>query len=138
MHKAQKTKDHAAKDTSSPPSLSAGTGKPASLLSLQAQPKSDTPTRVNSGTLSLTKEERATAFEATKKLNPNAEHKAFNEAYGITLWKADNQKRGINSGGSLGLGAVDISLSSGTDDKGDSGEDSDSSELRGWAASHKG
>jgi hypothetical protein len=50
----------------------------------------------------------------------------FNEAYGIALWKADNLKRGINSGGSLG--AVDISLSSETDDKGDSGDDSDSSE----------
>ena len=96
MHKAQKRKDHAAKDTSSPPSLSAGTGKPASLLSLQAQPISDTPTRMNPGTVSLTKEERATAFEATKKLNPNAGHKAFNEAYGFALWKADNQKRGIN------------------------------------------
>ena len=50
----------------------------------------------------------------------------FNEAYGIALWKADNLKRGINSGGSLG--AVDISLSSETDDEGGSGEDSDSSE----------
>jgi hypothetical protein len=39
------------------------------------------------------------------------------------LWKADNQKKGIISGGSLG--AVDISLSSETD-KGDSCEDSDS------------
>jgi hypothetical protein len=126
MHKAQKRKDHAAKDASSPPLLSAGTGKPTSLLSLQAKPKSDTLTRVNPGTSALTKEERATAFEATKKLNSNAGHKAFNEAYGIALWKADNQKRGINSGGSLG--AVDISLSSETDDKGDSGEDSDSSE----------
>ena len=35
-------------------------------------------------------------------------------------------KRGINPGGSLET--VDISLSSETDDKGDSGEDSDSSE----------
>ena len=59
-------------------------------------------------------------------MHPNADHKAFNEAYRIALWKADNQKRGIISGGSLG--AVDISLSSETDDKGDSAEDSDSSE----------
>jgi hypothetical protein len=123
---ARRTKIQDEKDCSFPPSLSAGTGKPASPLSLQAQPKSDAPTSVNSGTLSLTKEERATVFEATKKSNPNAGHKAFNEAYGIALWKAENQKRGINSGGSLG--AVDISLSSETDDKGDSGEDSDSSE----------
>ncbi len=65
-------------------------------------------------------------FEATKRANPNADHNVFKEAYGIALWKAGNQKRGINSGGSLG--AVDISLSSETDDKGDSGEDSDSSE----------
>ena len=126
MHKAQKRKDHAAKDASSPPSLSAGTGEPISLLSLQAQPKLSTPTSVIKGTLSLTKEERAPVFEATKRLHPNADHKAFNEAYRIALWKADNQKRGIISGGSLG--AVDISLSSETDDKGDSGEDSDSSE----------
>ena len=40
--------------------------------------------------------------------------------------ESGQQKRGINSGGSLG--AVDISLSSETDDKGDSGEDFDSSE----------
>ena len=46
MHKAQKRKDHAAKDASSPPSLSAGTGKPTSLLSLQAQPKSSTPLKI--------------------------------------------------------------------------------------------
>ncbi len=38
----------------------------------------------------------------------NADHKAFNEAYGIALWKADNQKRGINPGSNLG--AVDISV----------------------------
>ena len=59
-------------------------------------------------------------------MNPNADHEAFNEAYGIALWKADNQKRGINPGGNLG--AVDISLSSETDDQNNSGEDSDSSE----------
>ncbi len=65
-------------------------------------------------------------IEATKQANPNADHKAFNEAYEIALWKADNQKRGINPGGNLG--AVDISLSSETDDQNNSGGDSDSSE----------
>ena len=100
------------KDRSFPPSLSAGTGKTSTPLSLKAQPKSSTPSSVNTGTLSLTKEERTPVFEAIKISNPNADHKAFNEAYGIALWKAENQKRGINSGGSLG--AVDISLSSET------------------------
>jgi len=123
---ARRKKIQDEKDRSFPPSLSAGTGKPATPLSLKAQPKSNTPSSVNSGTLSLTKEERTPVFEATKISNPNADHKAFNEAYGIALWKADNQKRGINSGGSLG--AVDISLSSETGDEGGSGEDSDSSE----------
>ncbi len=77
-------------------------------------------------TLSLTKEERKPVFEATKLANSNVDHKAFNEAYGIALRKADNQKRGINPGGNLG--AVDISFSSETDDQDNSGEDSDSSE----------
>ena len=107
---ARRKKIRDEKDPSFPPSLSAGTFKSASPLSLKAQPKSNTPSNVNSRTLSLTKEERKPVFEATKQLNSNADHKAFNEAYGIALWKADNQKRGINSGGSLG--AVDISLSS--------------------------
>ncbi len=65
-------------------------------------------------------------FEATKQSNRNADHKALHETYGIALWKVDKQKRGINSGGNLG--AVDISLSSETDDQNNSGEDSDSSE----------
>ncbi len=47
-------------------------------------------------------------------------------AYGIALWKADNQKRGINL--VRNLDAVNISLSSETDNKDNSGEDSDSSE----------
>jgi hypothetical protein len=106
--------------------LSLGAFKPASPLSLQAQPKSDTPPKVNFRSLSLTMKERRPVFEATKQANPNADHKAFNEAYGIALWKADYQKRGINPGGNLG--AVNISLSSETDDQNNSGEDSDSSE----------
>jgi hypothetical protein len=65
-------------------------------------------------------------FEATKLANPKVSSKAFDVAYGIALWKADNQKRGINLGSSLN--AVDISLSSETDDKNYSGEDSDSTE----------
>jgi hypothetical protein len=65
-------------------------------------------------------------FTATKLANPNADHKAFNVAYGIALWKADNQKRGINPGSNLD--AVDISFCSETEDKNNSGEDSDSSE----------
>ena len=112
---ARRKKIQDEKNPSFPPSVSAGTFMPASPLSLQAQPKSDTPSKVNSRPLSLTKEERKPVFEATKQANPNADHKAFNEAYGIALWKADNQKRGINSGGSFG--AVDISLSSETDDE---------------------
>jgi hypothetical protein len=81
--------------------LSLGAFKPASPLSLQAQPKSDAPLKENSYSLSLTKEERRPVFAATKLANPNADHKAFNEAYGIALWKADNQKRGINPGSNL-------------------------------------
>ncbi len=65
-------------------------------------------------------------FAATKLANPNADHKAFNVAYGIALWKADNQKRGINPVSNLD--AVDISFSSETNNKDNSGEDSDSSE----------
>ena len=121
------------KDTSSPPLLSSGstsmtgismadprnedgslsmfslgTFKPVSSLSMQAQPKSDTIPKKNFRDLSLTKEERGPVFEATKLANPNVSNKAFDVAYGIALWKADNQKRGINPGGSLD--AVDISL----------------------------
>ncbi len=65
-------------------------------------------------------------FDATKLANPNVSNKAFEMAYGIALWKADDQKRGINPGSSLNT--VDISLSSETDNKDDSGEDTDSSE----------
>jgi hypothetical protein len=100
--------------------------KPASPLSLQAQPKSDTLPKANFRDLSLTKEERSPVFEAAKLAYPNVNQKAFDVAYGIALWKAENLKRGINPGSSLD--AVDISLSSETDDKNDSGEDSDSSE----------
>jgi hypothetical protein len=93
---------------------------------MQAQPKLDTIPKRNTRDLSLTKEERGLVFEATKLANPNVSNKAFEMAYGIALWKADNQKRGINPGSSLNT--VDISLSSETDNKDDSGEDTDSSE----------
>ncbi len=96
--------------------LSLGAFKPVSPLSLQAQPKSDTLPKANFRDLSLTKEERGPVFEATKLANPNANQKAFDVAYDIALWKAENhQKRGINPGSSLD--AVDIFLSSETDDK---------------------
>ncbi len=65
-------------------------------------------------------------FAATKLANPNVDHKAFNVAYGIALWKAENQKRGSNLGSNMD--AVDISFSSETDDQKNSGGDSDSSE----------
>ncbi len=70
--------------------LSLGAFKPASPLSLQAQPKSDTPPKANSRSLSLTKEEKRPVFEATKLATPDANHKAFDVAYGIALWKAEN------------------------------------------------
>jgi hypothetical protein len=105
--------------------LHLGAVKPASPLSLQAQSKSDASLEVKPYSLSLTKKERAPVFAATKLANPDADRKAFNLAYNIALWKADSQKRGINPGSNLD--AVDISLSSETDDEDNSGEDSDSS-----------
>ncbi len=107
--------------------LHLGAFKPASPLSLQAQSKTDASLEMKPySPLSLTKEERAPVFAATKLANPDADRKAFNLAYGIALWKGDSQKRGINPGSNLD--AVDISLSSETDDKDNSEEDSDSSE----------
>jgi hypothetical protein len=100
--------------------MSLGAFKPASPLSLQAQPKSNAPPKVNLYSLSLTKEERRPVLEATKLANPDADHKAFNVAYGIVLWKAENQKRGINPGSNLD--AVNISFSSETDGKNNSGK----------------
>ncbi len=110
---ARRKKIQDEKDSSFPPPLSAGSAskavispadlrnkdgslsmlplgafKPSSPLSLQAQPKSDAPLRVNYS-LSFTKEERAPVFAATKLANPDADRKAFNVAYGIALWKAD-------------------------------------------------
>jgi hypothetical protein len=93
---------------------------------MQSQPKLDAIPKKNTRDLSLTKEERGLVFGATKSVNPNVSNKAFEMAYGIALWKADNQKRGINPGSSLDT--VDISLSSETDNKDDSGEGTDSSE----------
>jgi hypothetical protein len=151
IHGAQKKKSQDEKDSSSLPLLSSGSAsettisaadssnkdgslsmlslgafRPPSPLSLQAQSKSDTIPKKSVRDLSLTKEERGPVFKATKLANPNVNKKAFDVAYGIALWKADNQKRGINPGGSLD--AVDVSLSPETDDKNDSGEDTDSSE----------
>ncbi len=82
---ARRKKIQDEKDSSPPPPLSTGEFKPPSPLSLQAQPKSDAPPKVNLHSLSLTKEERKPVFEATKLLNLNADHKAFNVAYGIAL-----------------------------------------------------
>ncbi len=146
---ARRKKIRDEKDSSFPPPLSAGSAskavgpaglrnkdgslsllhlgavKPASPLSLQAQPKSDASLEVKPYSLSLTKEERAPVFAATKLANRDADRKAFNLAYKIALWKADSQKRGINPGSNLD--AVDISLSSETGGEDSSGEDSDSS-----------
>ncbi len=113
--------------------LSLGVFKPASPQSLQAQPKSDTPPKANFRDLSLTKEERGPVFEATKLAHPNVNNKEFDVAYGIALWKADKQKRGINPGSSLN--ALDFSLSSETDDK--NNRRRRHRFLRGWDASHK-
>ncbi len=74
-----------------------GTVKLTEPLSLEAQPKSDTSTKVRYY-LSLTKEERTPVFHATKLANPDADAKAFNKAYKIALWKADSLKRGVNPG----------------------------------------
>ena len=72
---------HEGKDSSLPLS---GTAKPTEPLSLEAQPKSDASTTVRYY-LSLTKEERAPVFEATKLANPDADVTAFNKAYKIAL-----------------------------------------------------
>ncbi len=69
--------------------------------------KDEPPVRVNPYALTLTNEEKKAVFDATKLANPNADSRTFNDALGVAVWKADNQKRGIKSGGS-----VDISLSS--------------------------
>jgi hypothetical protein len=117
--------DRAIMDTSSS-SLSLAGDKDANQLYVGGPAQKDEPpVRVNPYSLSLTNEEKKAVFDATKLANPNADFWTFNDALGVAVWKADNQKRGIKSGGSLG--SVDISLSSETD-KGDSGEDSDSSE----------
>jgi hypothetical protein len=108
-------------------SLNLGTFKAASPPSLRAQPKSDVSQEAKPyAQLSLTKEERAPVFAATKLANPDADRKAFNLAYRIALWKADSQKRGINPGSNPD--AVNISLSSEADSEDSSGEDSDPSE----------
>ncbi len=109
IHREQKRKSQDEKDTSSSTLASSGTVKPASSLSMQAQPKSDEPpTLVNPHALVLTKEEKKAVFEATKLANPNVDYTTFNMALGVAVWKADNQKRGVNPGSSLD--AVDISL----------------------------
>ena len=60
---ARRKKIQDEKNPSFPPSVPAGTFRPASPLSLHAQPKSDTPSKVNSRPLSLTTEERKHVFE---------------------------------------------------------------------------
>jgi hypothetical protein len=67
----------------------------AESLSLEAQSKSDSSTTVRHY-LSLTAEERLPVKETTRLANPDADNKAFNKAYKISLWKADSLKRGIN------------------------------------------
>ena len=109
--------DEAVMDTSSS-SLSLAGDEDTNQLYGRSQAKNPHP-------LTLTNEEKKAVYEATKLANPNVDFKTFSEALGVAVWKADNQKRGIKSGGSLG--SMDISLFSETD-KGDSGEDSDSSE----------
>ncbi len=59
------------------PLLHLGTVKAASPLSLRAQPKSDASLQVKPYSLSLTKEERAPVFAATKLANPDADRKAL-------------------------------------------------------------
>ncbi len=83
--------------------LNLGTLKAASPTSLRAQPKSDASQEAKPyAQVSLTKEDRAPVFAATKLANPDADRKAFNLAYRIALWKTDSQKRGINPGSNLG------------------------------------
>jgi hypothetical protein len=114
--------------------LNLGNLKAASPPSLRAQPKSDaSPERIRPRSLTkpyaqltLTKEERAPVFSATKLANPDADNNAFNLAYGIALWRADSLKRGINPGSNLD--AVDVSLLAESDSEDSSGEDSDPSE----------
>jgi hypothetical protein len=106
--------------------LNLGTLKAVTPLSLRAQPKDPSQDAKTYARLSLTKEERAPVFAATKLANPDANREAFDLAYRIALWKADSQKRGINPGSNLD--AVDVSLSSDTDSEDGSGEDADSSE----------
>ncbi len=114
--------------------LNLGKLKAASRSSLRAQPKSNaSPERIwplghskPYAQLTLTKEERAPVFSATKQANPDADSNAFNLAYRIALWRADSLKRGINPGSNLD--AVDVSLLSESDIEDSSGEEAESSE----------
>jgi hypothetical protein len=103
-----------------------GTVNSTSPLSLRAQPKSDASLEVNYSS-SLTKEERALVFDATKLATPNANSGTFSKAYKTALWKADSLKRDINPGSNWKT--VDFPPCSDTEDSEDSsGESSSSSE----------
>ncbi len=73
--------------------LHIGTVKAVTPLSLRAESKSDASLGVKPYSLSLTQEERAPVFAATKLANPDADRKAFNLAYKIALWKADSLRK---------------------------------------------
>jgi hypothetical protein len=77
--KAAKSTDASSKDVSLS-LLHLEAVKTATPLSLKAQPKSDASVKEKPYSLSLTKEERAPIFHATKLANPKADRQAFNLA----------------------------------------------------------
>jgi hypothetical protein len=78
--------------------LNLGTIKPVDDLTLKAQQEGPSQDAKPYSCLTLTKEERAAEFAATKMANPDANREDFELAYKIALWKADSQKKGINPG----------------------------------------
>ncbi len=118
-------KDQASMDSPSA-LLNLGTIKPVDDLTLKALQGSQSQVARPYSCLTLTKEERGEVYITTKIANPDANHEAIELAYKIALWKADSQKRGINPGGNPDT--VDLSLSSLSDSKNGSGEESDTSE----------
>jgi hypothetical protein len=110
-------------------SSQAGTVKDMGLLSPSAEPKSNAYASVEwESAQSLSAEERAIAYDEARTANPGVSAKDLALAYRIALLKAGVKKAGINLGGNLG--EVALSLFSGTDAKGNSREESDSSEDR--------
>jgi hypothetical protein len=104
--------------------LHLGTVKTTAPLSSSAEPKPKPKSDASvewENSQSLSKEERATVFAATKEANPGADTKEFNLAYKIALWKTGIKKEGTKD--CSNLGEVDHSLFSGTDVEDDSGED---------------